>query len=103
MGQKESLLRVLAIRFPSESTYSVPDNALWLRDPHPQMETGVCCAVGKAQSQTAVAQSDVRSFQDVPLQQKGHHWPSSCRPPPHPALFVFLQKAIFAEIVWTLS
>lgn len=32
MGQKEAFLRVLAIPFPPESAYSVPDNAFLLRD-----------------------------------------------------------------------
>ena len=67
LGQKKSILRVSAIPFPPESAYSVPDNAIWLRDPYPGMDTGVCCAVGKVQklpSQMAVTQSDVRSFQD---------------------------------------
>lgn len=47
-------------------------------------EGGVCCAMGKFQklpNQMAVAQRDIRSFQVVPLQQKSHHWPSSCWTP----------------------
>lgn len=74
---------------PPERAYCVPDNALWLRDPYPGMERGVCGAVGEVQKlliQVAVAQSDVRTFKDVPLQQKWHHWLSSCWTPPHPAL-----------------
>jgi len=49
MGQKKSL-RVLTIPFPPENTYSVPDDALGLRDPCPDMERGIYCAVGKSKS-----------------------------------------------------
>lgn len=95
MRKKKSHFKVLAILCLSQSTYSVPDMLFEYKTLTQRWrEGGVSYAMGKFQklpNQTAVAQRNIRSFQAVPLQQKSHHWPSSCWTSPHPALFVTLQ------------